>query len=112
MDRGCSKLREEIMLLCLNEPECMPHMLKWISRNFPLIGCREREGFDVKTGEGFSLFNRTKLCSFHFHEHAARQTHRKHEVCVIKFNDCSHPGDDKREEDMMAEAIKEMLLKK
>jgi hypothetical protein len=99
------------MLLCFTEPDYMPHMLKWVARNFSLIARREREGFDVMKREGFSLFNRSKLCTCHFHEHAPGQAHRSHDGCLIKFNDCSHPGDDKTEEEIMAEAIKAMLSK-
>jgi hypothetical protein len=64
MDRGCSKLREEIMYLCLAEPGLLPHLFQWIARNFAMFARRNREGFNVMKREGFTLLNRAKLCSY------------------------------------------------
>jgi hypothetical protein len=91
IDRGCSKLRTEVMTASMMLPDFMPHMLKWVSRNFIMFGRRHREGFNVlRSMEGFSMLNRAKLCPCHFHEHSPGQAHEGHEGCAVPFLDCSH----------------------
>ncbi|KAH8602788.1 hypothetical protein B0O99DRAFT_9889 [Bisporella sp. PMI_857] len=99
MDRGCSQLRDEVMKLCFMIPDYLPHMLKWIARNFHMFGKRERIGFTVGTYQregdevfkGFSMFNRAMLCPCHFHTHAPGQAHKGHKDCAVPFLDCDHP---------------------
>jgi hypothetical protein len=67
-------------------------MLKWIARKFSSIGPREHEGFDVMKREGFSLFNRAKLCSCHFYEHALGQAHRSHDGKGHRLSYCTPPA--------------------
>jgi hypothetical protein len=70
LDRGCTKLRNEVIMNCIVLPGYIEQMLTWMSRNFALFGRRATEGWDVmKPNEGFSILNRSKLCSCHFHEH-------------------------------------------
>jgi len=94
MDRGCTKLRAEIMLLCITLPGYMDHMLRWIAQNFHIFGRREREGFSVDRRQTtFSLLNRAKLCSCLFHEHKHGGAHKSHKNCAAPFLECAHPED-------------------
>jgi hypothetical protein len=94
-DRGCCQLREEIMMVSFMNPDYLAHLFQWISRNFAMFGRREREGFDNSNpNEGFSVLNRAKLCSCHFHEHRLGEAHEGHEGCAIQFLDCDHIHDD------------------
>lgn len=84
MDRGCNQLREEIMVACMICEDFMPLMLKWISRNFNLIGRRYKEGWDARQcTEGFSMLNRSKLCPCHFHKHGPGEAHKFHKRCKV-----------------------------
>ncbi|PQE29862.1 BTB POZ-like protein [Rutstroemia sp. NJR-2017a WRK4] len=94
LDRGCTKLRKEVMMNCIILPGYLEQMLTWMTRNYALFGRRATEGWDnKKPNEGFSILNRSKLCSCHFHEHPAGHAHRGHENCVQPWLDCSHPED-------------------
>jgi len=100
IDRGCIKIRQEIMDASIINPAYFSHMLKWISRNFAMFGRREREGCNgCRPKEGFSVFNRSKLCPCHIHVHDDNsQVHKNHAACAISFLDCSH-GEEDDEED-------------
>ncbi|KAI9647215.1 hypothetical protein NHQ30_003598 [Ciborinia camelliae] len=102
LDRGCTKLRQEVMMNCIMLPGYLPMMLKWISRNFQLLGRRSEvivpAVWDVN--EGFSMLHRSKLCPCHFHVHPTGQAHKGHKSCAIPFVDCSHPEDDEKMEDL------------
>lgn len=89
------------MIACVGIPGYMPHMLRWIARNFVMFGRRQREGFDNLNRAsdglgfgGFSMLNRAKLCPCHFHEHSPGQAHSHHERCAVPFLDCSHGEED------------------
>ncbi|KAE8443676.1 hypothetical protein EG329_001448 [Mollisiaceae sp. DMI_Dod_QoI] len=95
MDRGCGQLREELMMACIVCPDFMPHMLKWISRNFVMFGRRSREGYDArKCTEGFSMLNRSKLCPCHFHKHGPGEAHKYHKKCAVPYMTCGHEEED------------------
>ena len=86
-DRGCSKLRDETMSLCMSIPDYFPHMLKWIARNFAMFSKRVQVGFSVKEGnetfKGFSMFNRALLCPCHFHVHAPGKLSTLHPGAIL-----------------------------
>src|SRR3981189_1695223 len=37
LDRGCTKLRHEVMAATMLLPDYMPHMLRWIAQNFVMF---------------------------------------------------------------------------
>ncbi|CCD55474.1 hypothetical protein BofuT4_P158700.1 [Botrytis cinerea T4] len=99
MDRGCTKLRQEVMTNCITFPGYFQGMLKWVSRNFHLMGRRSKEVADPwNSNESFSMLHRSKLCPCHFHVHPTGQAHKGHKSCAVSFIDCSHPGDDEKME--------------
>ncbi|CAD6443703.1 c3967945-c865-41bb-a16d-105ef24135ee [Sclerotinia trifoliorum] len=101
LDRGCTKLRQEVMMNCIVLPGYFQGMLKWLSRNFQLLGRRSEEVVEKWTSnESFSMFHRSKLCTCHFHVHPTGQAHKGHKSCEAPFVDCSHPGDDEKMEEL------------
>lgn len=95
LDRGCTALRHELMRVCVMCPDFLPHMLKWVSRNFAMLGRRATEGFNNrKPDEGFSMLNRAKLCPCHFHKHNKAGAHKEHDKCAVPFNTCGHTDND------------------
>ncbi|TGO09946.1 hypothetical protein BTUL_0149g00250 [Botrytis tulipae] len=99
MDRGCTKLRQEVMTNCIVLPGYFQGMLRWVSRNFHLMGRRSKEVAEPwNSNESFSMLHRSKLCPCHFHVHPAGQAHKGHKSCAVPFIDCSHPGDDEKME--------------
>ncbi|ESZ90081.1 hypothetical protein SBOR_9545 [Sclerotinia borealis F-4128] len=101
LDRGCTKLRQEVMMNCIVLSGYFPGMLKWISRSFQLLGRRSEMVVPAwNLDEGFSMLHRSKLCPCHFHVHPTGQAHKGHKSCAMPFNDCSHPGDDEKMEEL------------
>ncbi|THV50085.1 hypothetical protein BGAL_0165g00040 [Botrytis galanthina] len=99
MDRGCTKLRQEVMTNCILLPGYFQGMLRWVSRNFHLMGRRSKEVAEPwNSNESFSMLHRSKLCPCHFHVHPTGQAHKGHKSCAVPFMDCSHPGDDEKME--------------
>lgn len=98
IDRGCKQLRDELIKVSFIAPGFFEHLMKWISRNFVMFSRRQREGYDVmKPKEGFSMLNRSKLCSCHFHKHTVKgEAHKNHKHCAIPYNKCGH-GDDEED---------------
>lgn len=55
IDRGCEKLRGELIMASLMTDDCFANMMTWISRNFAMFGRRQTEGYDVmKPTQGFN----------------------------------------------------------
>ncbi|KAH6665472.1 hypothetical protein B0J14DRAFT_569075 [Halenospora varia] len=94
MDRGCGQLRQEMMMTSLTSPDFFNHMLRWTAQNFEMFARRHREGFDVRTRDGFSMLKRSKLCPCHFHVHAPGNAHKGHEACIKKPMTCGHGDKD------------------
>ncbi|KAF7872483.1 hypothetical protein EAF04_003404 [Stromatinia cepivora] len=91
----------EVMMNCIVLPGYFQGMLKWLSRNFQLLGRRSEEVLDKWTSdESFSMFHRSKLCTCDFHVHPTGQAHKGHKSCEAPFVDCSHPGDDEKIEEL------------
>ncbi|KAF7901317.1 hypothetical protein EAF00_003538 [Botryotinia globosa] len=60
------------MTNCIVLPGYFQGILRWVSRDFHLMG--------------------------RFHVHPAGQAHKGHKSCAVPFIDCSHPGDDEKME--------------
>ncbi|EDN97152.1 predicted protein [Sclerotinia sclerotiorum 1980 UF-70] len=70
LDRACIKLRKEVMMNCIVLPGYFQGMLKWLSRNFQLLGRRSEELVEKwASNESFSMSHKSKLCPCHFHVH-------------------------------------------
>ncbi|CAG8979696.1 hypothetical protein HYALB_00003927 [Hymenoscyphus albidus] len=92
LDRGCSTLREEHMMLSMTVPGYFDYMLKWIGRNFHLMGRRFEEGYEIckNPPSGFTVLNRGLLCACHFHVHGSGEAHHGHDGCAVPFMSCDH----------------------
>jgi hypothetical protein len=84
------------MFMCMTVPGYFELLMEWISGNFHIMSRHhEEKSRPNKTLEGFSIFNRSKLCHCMFHVHAKpEEAHPGHANCPVAPVGCGkqRPG--------------------